>query len=73
MKILDFQRHTSLEKSGNIPVFNIPGILFRNIPRNFIGDCFPNILEISHGKVSWIFHEHIFARMDLNPHLENKK
>ena len=27
-----------MEQSGNIPVFNIPGTLFRNIPRNFVGN-----------------------------------
>ena len=25
-----------MEQSGNIPIFNIPGTLFPNIPRNFI-------------------------------------
>ena len=29
-----------MEQSGNIPIFNIPGTLFRNIPRNFIGNFF---------------------------------
>ena len=29
-----------MEHSGNIPIFNIPGTLFGNIPRNFIGNFF---------------------------------
>ena len=29
-----------MEHSGNIPIFNIPGTLFWNIPRNFIGNFF---------------------------------
>ena len=29
-----------MEQPGNIPIFNIPGTLFWNIPRNFIGDFF---------------------------------
>ena len=27
-----------MEQSGNFPIFNIPGTLFRNILRNFIGN-----------------------------------
>ena len=56
-----------MEQSGNIPVFNIPGTLFWNIPLNFIGNFFPNILGISHGSVSQIFHKHIFVRWGLFP------
>ena len=29
-----------MEQSENIPIFNIPEILFGNIPRNFIGNFF---------------------------------
>ena len=29
-----------MEHSGNIPVFNVLGTLFGNIPRNFIGKFF---------------------------------
>ena len=38
-----------MEHSGNISIFNFPGILFRNIPQNFIGNIFQ------------IFREHIMA------------
>ena len=31
-------RSIFMEQSGNVPIFNIPGTLFRNIPRNFIGN-----------------------------------
>ena len=33
-------RRTFMEQPGNIPIFNIPGTLFWNIPRNFIGNFF---------------------------------
>ena len=52
----------SMEQPGNIPIFNIPGTLFWNIPRNFIGNFFPNILGTSQGNVPRILNEHIFAR-----------
>ena len=29
-----------MEQSENIPIFNIPGTLFQNIPRNLIGNFF---------------------------------
>ena len=29
-----------MEQSGNIPIFNYPRTLFRNISRNFIGNFF---------------------------------
>ena len=29
-------RSIFMEQSGNVPIFNIPGTLFPNIPRNFI-------------------------------------
>ena len=44
-----------MEQPGNIPIFNIPGTLFRNIPRNFIGNFFQNILRISQGNVARIY------------------
>ena len=51
-----------MEQSGNIPIFNIPGTLFRNIPENFIWNIFRNIVEIFHGNVPQIFRKHTFAR-----------
>ena len=33
-------RRIFMEQSENIPIFNIPGTLFQNIPRNFIGNFF---------------------------------
>ena len=50
-----------MEVLENTSIFNIPGILFWNIPRNFIGNFSLNILEKSQGNVPRIFHEHIFA------------
>ena len=38
-----------MKRSGNNPIFNIPGALFWDIPQYFIGNFFR------------IFHEHIFA------------
>ena len=43
-----------MEQSGNIPVFNIPGILFRNIPQNFIGNFYRIYWEYLMG----MFHEY---------------
>ena len=43
-----------MEQSGNIPIFNIPGILFRNIPRNFTG----NFLQIYWEYLKGMFHEY---------------
>ena len=54
-------RRIFMEQSGNIPIFNIPRTLFRNIPQNFIGNFLLNILGISHGNVPRIFHKHVFA------------
>ena len=42
-----------MEQSGNIPVFNIPGILFGNIHQNFIGNFFKIFWEYFMG----MFHE----------------
>ena len=50
-----------MEELENTSIFNIPGTLFWNIPRNFIGNFSLNILEKSQGNVPRIFHEHIFA------------
>ena len=47
-------RRILMEQSGNIPVFNIPGILFRNIPRNSIGNFFRIYWEYLMG----MFHEY---------------
>ena len=33
-------RRTFMEHSGNIPIFNIPGTFFGNIPRKSIGNVF---------------------------------
>ena len=33
-------RRIFMEQPENIPIFNIPKTLFRNIPRNFIGNFF---------------------------------
>ena len=33
-------RRRFMEQPGNIPTFNIPGTLFRNISRDFIGNFF---------------------------------
>ena len=55
-------RRIFMEQPENIPTFNIPGTLFRNIKQNFTGNFFPNILGISQGNVTRIFQEHIFAR-----------
>ena len=49
-----------MEHSGNIPIFNIPGTLFGNIPRN-VWNLF-QIFRECHGNVPRIFHKHIFAR-----------
>ena len=46
---------------GNFPIFSISGTLFRNIPLNFIGNFFPNILGTSQGNAPRIFHEHILS------------
>ena len=54
-------RRIFMKQPGNIPIFNIPGTLCRDIPRNFIGNFFPNILGIFKGNVRRIFQEHIFA------------
>ena len=43
-----------MEQPGNIPIFNIPGILFGNIPRNFIG----NFSQIFWEYIMGMFHEH---------------
>ena len=43
-------RRIFMEQSENIPIFNIPKTLFRNI------------LGISYGNVPQVFYEHIFAR-----------
>ena len=51
-----------MEQSENVPIFKIPGTLYSNIPQNFIGNFFPNILGISHGYVPRIFYEHMFVR-----------
>ena len=51
-----------MEQSGTIPVFSIPGTLFREYSLEFHTELFPNILGISHGNVPRIFHEHIFTR-----------
>ena len=40
-------RRIFMEQPGNIPIFNIPGTLFWNIQRNFIGNFFADILAIS--------------------------
>ena len=40
-----------MEHPGNIPTFNIPGTLFRNIRRNFIGNFF------------WIYQEYIVGML----------
>ena len=40
-----------MEYPGNIPTFNIPGTLFRNIRRNFIGNFF------------WIYQEYIVGML----------
>ena len=38
-------RRILMEQSGDIPIFNIPGTLFRNILRNFIGNIFRKYRE----------------------------
>ena len=38
-----------MEQPGNIPIFNIPGTLFRKIPQNFIGNFF---------RMCWEYHEY---------------
>ena len=43
-----------MEHSGNIPIFNIPGGLFVNIPRNFIEKFFQIFSEYIMG----MFHEY---------------
>ena len=48
-------RRIFMEQPGNFPILNIPGILFRNITRNFIG----NFVRISQANVPRIFLEHI--------------
>ena len=47
-------RRIFMERSGNIPIFNIPGTLFGNIPRNFIGNFFLAFREYIMG----MFHEY---------------
>ena len=42
------------EQTGNFPIFNIPGTLFGNIPRNFIETFFRVFWEYVMG----IFHEY---------------
>ena len=51
-----------MEHSGNIPIFNIPGTLFGNIPLKFHRELFLNIPGIYHGIIPRIFHEHIFGQ-----------
>ena len=62
-----------MEHSGNIPIFNIPGTIFReqysgnNICEyypQFLWALFLNIPGIYHGNVPRIFHEYIFARRE---------
>ena len=43
-----------MEQPENIPVFNNPWTLFRNIPRNFIGKFFRIYWEYLNG----MFHEY---------------
>ena len=43
-----------MEYSGNIPIFNIPGTLFRNIPRKFIR----NFFRIHREYIIGMFHEY---------------
>ena len=43
-----------MEQSGNIPIFNIPGTLFGNILRNFMGNFFRIFWEYIMG----MFHEY---------------
>ena len=43
-----------MEQSGNIPIFNIPGTLFGNIPRNFKGNFFRIFWEY----IMEMFHEY---------------
>ena len=40
-----------MKQSGNIPIYNIPGTLFRNITRNFIGNFFQIYWEYFMGMV----------------------
>ena len=53
-------RRIFMEKSGNIPIFNIPGTLFRNILRNFSENFFRNML----GCLKGMFHKY-FTNMYL--------
>ena len=46
-------RRIFMEHSGNIPIFNIPGTLFRN-PRNYIG----NFFQISREYIMGMLHEY---------------
>ena len=43
-----------MEYSGNIPIFNIPGTLFQNIPRKFIR----NFFRIHWEYIIGMFHEY---------------
>ena len=54
-----------MEHSEKIPIISIPGTLFGNTPRNFVGNFFRIFPRIYHGNVPRIFHEHIFSRWDL--------
>ena len=47
-------RKIFMEQPGNIPIFNIPGTLFRNILRNFIENFFQIYSEYRKG----MFHEY---------------
>ena len=47
-------RSIFIEHSRNVPIFNIPGTLFQNIPRNLIG----NFLRIFRKHIMGMFHEY---------------
>ena len=51
-----------MEHSVNIPIFNVPGILFCEYSLEFHREPSWNIPGIYHGNVLRIFHEHKFAR-----------
>ena len=44
-----------MERLGNIPIFNIPGTLFENIPRNVTGNFFRTFREYI---IMGMFHEY---------------
>ena len=46
-------RRIFMEQPGNIPICNIPGKLFRNIPQNFIGN-----FQIYWEYLKGMFHEY---------------